>query len=74
MRIQVTVKPNSKHREEVVPQDDGTLTVYTKALAVDNKANTAVVRLLAKHFGVGKSAVSLVGGRTSKRKIFEVEE
>lgn len=74
MRIQITVKPNSKHREEVVPQDNGTLTVYTKALAVENKANVAVVRLLAKYFGVRKSAVTLVGGRTSKRKIFEIEE
>ena len=74
MLIAVTIKPNSKHREEVVLNDDGSLVVFTKALAVEGKSNEAAVRLLAKHYGVSKSRVRLVRGHTSKHKVFEIDE
>ena len=44
----------------------------TKARAIDGKANGAVVKLLAESFGVPKTRVRLVRGRTSRRKIFEI--
>ena len=52
MKISVHLKPNSRHREEVVVGDDGSLTIYTKAPAIEGRANLAAVKLLAKHFGV----------------------
>ena len=52
MKISVHLKPNSRHREEVVMNDDGSLTVYTKAPAIEGRANLATVKLLAKYFGV----------------------
>lgn len=74
MKISVHLKPNSRHREEVVADDDGSLTVYTKAPAIEGRANLAAVKLLAKHFGVASSKVKLVRGAASKYKVFEVDK
>lgn len=72
MKISVRIKPNSRHREEVVKIDD-TLTVYVKAPAIEGRANAAAIKLLAKHFKVASSKVKLVRGATSKYKIFEID-
>ena len=74
MKISVHLKPNSCRREEVVPNDDGSLTVYTKAPAVEGRANAAAAKLLAKHFGVSPSKVRLVRGAASKYKVFEIDK
>ncbi len=73
MQISVIIKSNSKHREEVAAGDDGGLTVFTKAPAIESRANEAAVRLLAKYYGVSKSQVRLVRGHTSKFKVFEID-
>lgn len=72
MKLTAHLKPNSRHRSEVVENDDGTLTIYTKAPAVEGRANVAAIRLIAEHFKVSKSHVKLVRGATSKQKVFEV--
>lgn len=73
MKISVHIKPNSRHREEVMKNDDDTLTVYIKAPAIDGRANAAAIKLLAKYFGVASSKVKLVRGAASKYKIFEID-
>ena len=73
MKISVHIKSNSRHREEVVKNDDDTLTVYVKAPAIEGRANAAAIKLLAKHFRVASSKVKLVRGATSKYKIFEID-
>ncbi|MCG5095284.1 DUF167 domain-containing protein [Candidatus Saccharibacteria bacterium] len=73
MKISVYIKPNSRHREEIVKNDDDTLTVYVKAPAIEGRANAAAIKLLAKHFKVAPSKVKLVRGATSKYKIFEID-
>ena len=74
MKISVHLKPNSRHREEVVMNDDGSLMIYTNAPAIEGRANVAAVKLLAKHFGVAPSTVKLVRGAASKHKVFEVNK
>jgi UPF0235 protein LA_1736 len=74
MKFSVHLKPNSRHREEVVVGDDGVLTVYTKAPAIEGRANLATVKLLAKYFGVASSKVKLLRGAASKYKVFEVDK
>ena len=74
MKISVHLKPNSRHREEVVANDDGSLIVYTKAPAIEGRANLAAVKLLAKYFGVMSSKVKLLRGAASKYKVFEVDK
>ena len=73
MKISVHIKPNSRHCEEVVKNDNDTLTVYVKAPAIEGRANAAAIKLLAKHFKVALSKVKLVRGATSKYKIFEID-
>ena len=74
MKISVHLKPNSRHREEVVVGDDGLLTVYIKAPAIEGRANMAAVKLLVKHFGVSSSKVKLVRGAASKYKVCEIDK
>ena len=74
MKLSVRLKPNSRHREEVVANDDGSLTVYTKAPAIEGRANLAAVRLLAAYFGVAKQQVVLLRGATSPQKIFQIDK
>lgn len=72
MKISAKIKPNSRHREEVVVNNDGSLTIYTKAPAIEGRANLAAIKLVAKHYGVASSRVKLVRGVTSRNKIFEI--
>lgn len=74
MKISTHLKPNSRHREEVVANDDGSLTVYTKAPAIEGRANLAAVKLLAKHFSVAPSKIKLVRGAASRYKVFEIDK
>ena len=74
MKISVHLKSTSRHREEVVVGDEGMLTIYTKALAIEGRANAAAVKLLAKHFGVASSKVKLVRGASSKYKLFDIDQ
>ena len=74
MKISAHLKSNSRHREEVVANDDGSLTVYTKAPAIEGRANMAAAKLLAKHFSVAPSKVKLLRGAASKYKVFEIDE
>ena len=74
MKISVHLKPNSRHREEVVVGDDGSLTIYTKAPVIEGRANLAAAKLLAKYFGVASSKVKLVRGAASKYKLFDITD
>lgn len=74
MKISVHIKPNSRHREEVVKNDDDTLTVYIKAPAIEGRANLAAGKLLAKYFCVAPSKVKLVRGAASKYKLFDIDQ
>ena len=74
MKFSILLKSNSRHREEVVTNDDGSLTIYTKAPAIEGRANAAAAKLLAKHFGVAPSRVKLVRGAASKYKVFEITD
>lgn len=71
MKISVSVKPNSRH-EAIETQPDGSLLVRVNAPPEDGKANARVIELLAKHFSVAKSQVSLVAGGKSKKKVFSI--
>lgn len=72
-QVFAVIKPNSKHREGVYVGEGGGTVVFTKAPAVEGKANEAAARLLAAHFRVSRSQVRLVRGHTSKYKVFEID-
>ena len=70
MKVWVKVKPNSKS-EEVAWEGDN-LVVRVKEPPREGKANQAVIRVLAKHFGVSQSQVKILSGFKSKDKVIEV--
>lgn len=72
MRYSVTIKPNSRKGPLVEVCEDGSLLVYVREQAVEGKANDALVKLLAKHFGVSKTSVVIAKGHASRYKIVEI--
>ncbi|MBI4239083.1 MAG: DUF167 domain-containing protein [Deltaproteobacteria bacterium] len=71
MRITVIVKPNAR-QERVERLPDGSYRVAVHAPPTDGKANERLLALVAAHFNVRPSAVSLVHGATGRRKLIEV--
>lgn len=69
--VDVRVIPRARH-DEIAGERAGRLLVRTTAPPVDSKANEAVRRILAAHFGVPPSAVELVRGATSRDKTFRI--
>lgn len=73
MRITVKVKPGSKKGPLVESEADGSLTVFLQQRAVDGAANEGLIEVLAKHYGVSKSRITLEAGFTSKIKRLNVD-
>ncbi len=71
MRIYIKVSPKSS-RNEIVQISEGEYKVKLTAAPVDGKANEALVVILAKHFGVAKSCIKIVGGKSAKTKIVDI--
>ena len=72
MKIQVKVKPNSKTDE--VSREGDSFIVKVKQPPKEGKANQAVIKLLADHFGVPQSQVRILSGFKSRNKVIEVAE
>jgi uncharacterized protein YggU (UPF0235/DUF167 family) len=73
VRITVRVKPGSKKGPLVETVEDDSLTVYLQQRAVDGAANEGLVEILAKHFGVSKSRITIEAGFTSRIKRIDVD-
>jgi uncharacterized protein YggU (UPF0235/DUF167 family) len=71
-RIAVRVRARASENC-LVPVDDGTFRARTTAAPVDGKANESVRRMLALHFGVPRTAVTLIRGARSRDKVFDVQ-
>ena len=65
--IQVQVKPNSQE-STLHPQEDGRYRALLKSPPVDGKANAELIALVASHFQVPKSAVTIKSGAAARFK------
>jgi len=70
LKIQVKVKPNSKVEE--VSQEGDSFIVKVKEPPKEGRANRAVIKLPAEHFGVSQSQVKILSGFKSKNKVVEI--
>jgi uncharacterized protein (TIGR00251 family) len=70
-RFSVHVKPRAS-KTKVLGEKNGALEVAVAAPPVDGAANEELVRGLALHFAVAKSAVRLVKGDSSRTKLIEI--
>ena len=71
MRIWVTVKSRSA-KNEIQKIAEGEYKIWVTAPPVSGKANEAVIFLVADHFQVAKSLVSILSGASSSRKLIEI--
>ena len=72
MRIYLKVIPRSS-QNKLEKISEGEYKAWLNAPPVDGKANEALVEIVAKHFGVSKSAVTIVGGKSTRRKMVDVD-
>jgi uncharacterized protein (TIGR00251 family) len=72
MKIQVKVKPGSKTEE--LSREGDSFIIKVKEPPKEGKANHAVIKLLAEHFGVPHSQVRILSGLKSRNKVIEVVE
>jgi len=75
-RVRVQVKPGSRQGPAVVPANstDVEYVVHVRERAVEGRANRAVEKVVAEHFGVPKTAVAVVRGHTARFKTLQIEE
>ena len=53
--------------------DENSLKVYVIACPVQGKANKALIEVLAKHFNIAKSLITIEKGHKSKEKVIRIE-
>ena len=66
----ITVKPGSS-QEKIIESAHGELTVYLRAKPHDGEANTALIKILSKHFHVPKTSIKITHGHESRIKTIE---
>ncbi len=69
MKLKVKVVPNAK-KQEVIEGD--VLKVKVRAPPEGGRANEELIEVLAKHFGVKKSAVKILKGLKSREKLIDI--
>ena len=72
MELRVKVVPKSSRNEILGPMADGTLKVRIAAAPEKGKANAELCAFLARHYGVPQSAVTILSGASSPRKLVRI--
>jgi uncharacterized protein (TIGR00251 family) len=71
MRIYIKVHPRASHNK-IEKISEGEYKAWITAPPVDGKANGMLLQVLAEHFGVPKSSLEIIGGKTARVKIIEI--
>lgn len=71
-RIFIKAKTGAKTKS-VEKIDDNHFKVCVKEPPQENKANEAIIKVLAEYFDISKSMVDIVAGHKSKQKIVEIQ-
>ena len=69
--IEVKVKPNARTR--ALEQEGGVWRAQLRSPPVDGRANAELIALVAKHFGVPKSAVTIKRGASGRTKLVRID-
>jgi hypothetical protein len=70
--LTIRVTPRSRKTEFGGVMEDGTIRVRVAAPPVEGKANTALVKFLAKVLGVRKNRIDIVAGEKGLDKIISI--
>jgi hypothetical protein len=71
VHLTIHVQPRAS-RTEVAGRHGDAIKIRLKAPPVDGAANAELITFLAQQLGVSRSAVRIVRGETSRRKLVEV--
>lgn len=71
-RIAIKITPNAK-KEEIIKEGENHFKIKVRALAMEGKANEAMIKLLAEYFDVPKSRIRIDKGALSRNKIVEID-
>ncbi len=69
MRYSVSVKL----KKDFIEVDEDKIVIGIKAQPEKGKANEEIIKKIAKHFCVPKSAIRIVSGASSRKKIVEIK-
>ena len=69
--VKVYLQPKSSKNEMVGPYRDG-IKVKVTAPPVEGKANEALIRFLAKGFGISPSCIEIIKGFHSREKTLKI--
>lgn len=70
-KISVFIKPNA--RQEKIELSEDIFIVSVQQPPIENRANLALIRLIAEYFHVPKSNVRITSGFKSRRKVIEIK-
>jgi uncharacterized protein len=70
--LQIKVKPNARV-SALSEMPDGTWQAQIKSPPVDGKANEELIALVAQHFDLRKSQVSVKSGASGRMKLVKIE-
>ncbi len=73
MRVFVHARPRAK-RARIEVMDESHLKIEVKEAPVEDRANQAIIRALARHYRVAPAEIRLLSGRSSRQKVFEVPD
>lgn len=71
MRVYIKVIPRAS-QNKIEKVSEGEYKVWVTVPPSEGQANEGVVKILAKYFGVAKSCVVIVGGKSARAKIVDV--
>jgi uncharacterized protein (TIGR00251 family) len=71
MDISVSIVPNSKE-PGIIKVSENNYKIRVDAPASKNKANKRLIEILAEHFKVSKSSISIIKGLKSRNKIVRI--
>ena len=71
-QLKITVKTGTS-QEKIIETAPEEYTAYLRAKPHDGEANAALIKLLAKHFHVPKSSITIKKGQKSHTKIISIQ-
>ena len=72
VKLAVTVVPRSS-KTEIVGFVGEYLKIRLAAPPVDGEANKELIKYLSKRLGISKSDIRIISGKSSKRKLLDIE-
>ena len=71
MRTTIKVKTKAKE-EKVIKTGENSFEVWVKQVPEKGKANTAVLKALAKYFKIPQNSVKIIAGKANSSKVVEI--